>query len=200
MGPQRPSLERGLSLVEILIGSALLLTVLGLLGQVIWSGLRISGKAMNRVDLVTRANFCLDTIATDLERSQPAGIVFEQSPTRLAMSVHRIDALNAFGVRIWEKDLVLHLWDGGEVVRSLRSGVAQTSPSRLSPLELRDLVSGERPRTLTKDVVGLKIEDQDESTLTRELPFEITVTLERQAQTNAVERVEFKKTIHIKNL
>lgn len=201
MGSQRQTLNhRGLSLVEIMISATLLLTVLALMAQTLWSGLRISGKAMNRVDLVTQASFCLSKVAADMEQTQPAGVVYEQTPSRFAMSVHRIDSLNPYGVRVWEDRVHLYLWENQSIVRSHRAGVPQGSPTRLSPNDLQNLVSEQQPRTLSSHATVFKLEDQDETTLTLELPLELTIRLEKQAQSNAPETVEMKKTIHIRNL
>lgn len=202
MGSQRQALNRSraLTLVEVLIASALLLTLLGIFSQVLWTGLRASGKAMNRVDLLTQANFCLGTMAEDMERSQPAGIVFSSTPDRLALSVHRIASLSPYGTHIWEKELVLYLWEGNTVVRSLQTEVKPSSPLRLTSEELQNLVPGNTPRTLASGVSLLRLEDQDESTPTRELPFELSLVIEKQRQTNTVGKVELKRTVHIKNL
>lgn len=200
MGSKRAALVRGLTLVEILIASALLLTMMGILSQVLWTGLRASGKAMNRVDLLTQASFCLATMAEDMERSQPAGIVFSSDPDRLALSVHRIASLSPYGTHLWEQDLTLYLWEGDAVVRSLKKDVRPSSPLRLSADELRDLMPESEPRTLASGVTVLEIEDQNPATITRELPFELNLVIEKQTQTNEVGRVELRRTVHIKNL
>jgi prepilin-type N-terminal cleavage/methylation domain-containing protein len=123
--------DRGFSLLELMVAMVLSLVVLGLTIAFLIPTMRASARGSARVEMQQQAVVALGRIASDLERSAPAAVSLntgaysailpKSSPTAtpppqktpVVLAVQRLANVNSSGDQMWENQMEIYVWDPG---------------------------------------------------------------------------------------
>ena len=107
-------LDRGLTLVEMLIVAALATIALTLLVRVVLATTRVSQRGVARVSLGQAATVVQTRIRTDLSASAPAGVHLWDEPNDFYLAAQPLIGISLKAEQQWSPELYLYHWNRGE--------------------------------------------------------------------------------------
>ena len=199
--------NRGISLVEILVGSTLLLGLVALMTQVIGPVMSASGRTSIRVELQSVASVAMQRIETDLTHTSAVGFSgpFIQTDRSVKFAIHRNTGFSPNGTPLWSTQLVLYRWDPSTEKLSRLDWPPNPDNSEVSPLkvlkldesQIDDALANGIERVVASNVTDFHLGPQEQTGV--RLPLEVRFRLERPSAPNVTEIVEFRRKVLVRN-
>ena len=186
----RSDLNRGMTLLEVILASVLLLLLLGCLFALVGPMLRASRLGSSMSDLRQMAALTLESIAREVDQTGAPGIRL-YGPV---LSIQQVETVSATGSSLWSREVHLYAWDAtsGTLRRlsfpPMPSGVAgpdQTRPYAWQPGDLSAALAG-RGRLLCTDLVDFQVSGLSSQGLRP--PLLVRLRLQREQQTFQLEQ------------
>lgn len=186
-GPSRPG--RGVSLVEIMIASGLLFTVLISVGQFVTTSFAYYKSTEEQIELESSALLGLRRISTDITESSQLSLVIE--PNAIVVASPRDDngVITWFGdgQPLWQRLLCYQLESVAGTQCMVRRSVSLATPSTDAPDPLTlapprlpawfALSSLAPPRVMARGAVGLQISEEIVDAQTEERVVKVVLEL-----------------------
>ncbi|MHC9541657.1 MAG: type II secretion system protein J [Vulcanimicrobiota bacterium] len=198
----------GFSLLEVLVATALMLMLFGLIFAFLIPGMRTYALGSSQAEMQQEATMLLRNIANDLDLAVSAGVTV--SPAVLStpnngpvyLAVMKIESINDKGQQIWKDALYVYYWEkpGAPVIRkqwtstSLPSlGKTLNAPIHFTDSELAQIISEPTLKTkvMARDVINFEVYGATGSTWPQP-PYNITVEISRKAATGKQDNEKFK--------
>jgi type II secretory pathway pseudopilin PulG len=202
-------LERGLSIVEILVVLGLLAIVSLLLATLFGHSLRVTARESALLELEQTSYFTLEKIEADLLESNLTGIsLLEGGPGEITgVAVNPIHDITSDGDLAWKGSSIIYFYlPDKESVYKLKypSGIeqeaeVQATSTRFTKTELLDLVQANKGRALrvTDGVKSFAIAPDDSTSGSRLLS--LSITLERNIGETEERTFTLRKDVALRN-
>jgi hypothetical protein len=199
--------RRGLSLVEVLIASTLLLGLLALMTQVVGPVMRASNRTAVRVELQSLATVAMQKLTTDLTHTSSTGISgpFVGADNTVKFALHPKTGFSTDGTPLFSTQLVVYRWRPSTQKLSRVEWPASPTNTMVSPLKVRQLdelqidealVAGAE-RVLAPNVSNFYF--QSGGGVGIRLPLEVGLRLEKESAPDILEAVELNRTVLVRN-
>ncbi len=109
----RPAVERGFTLIEVLVGGTLALMVLGVILQLVVSSADVSSKGTRRVDLQQKALLLNSRLERDMRLTAINGFAIAPGAQGSMLSIH--PRKNDFSTIAWEDHTLFYELNGGRL-------------------------------------------------------------------------------------
>jgi hypothetical protein len=198
---------RGLSLVEVMIASTLLLGLMALMTQVIGPVMRASNRTAIRVELQSLASVSMQRITTDVTHTSSTGISgpFVEADNTVKFAVHQNAGFSPDGTALWSTQLAVYRWQPSTQKLSRFDWPASPTNTEVSPLkvmqldqtQLDDALAEGAERILASNVTDFYMGGG--GMVGVRLPIEVRLKLEKESAPDILETVELNRKILVRN-
>lgn len=209
-------MRRGYTLIELLVGAALSLLILGLLLALYRFTVHEWSRLSTRVELQQMAAMALGRMADDARLSAPGGVslVPTSGAEGAALALVRLEDVGTDGQQLWEERLIVYAWSPAERKLWRRSRAASgTSKGNGPPLKL----ARKHPSKLPPPLMRLVASERDDgevcvasgvvefeaslagSAETPAQPLSLRLVLEKPILHNRPERFELSRDVFLRN-
>ena len=193
------------TLIEVMLGSALGLLLLGVIVFTLIPLMRYGSWASSRATLVQAAVLVGERLGGDLQRAPLCGISLPTPQDPGLLAVHGISAVTDTGAAVWENHLILYGWDSsqGSLLRATWAGPAGVpltqAPLRLTTAEIRNAMA--QPLLSRRSLVqGILKEFSLTPTLgTDSLPLRLHLVTQMEVPGRPPERFELTKELTLRS-
>ncbi len=206
-----PLMRRGLTLVEVLVFSALSLLLIGLIIRLVLPSIRASGRASTQVELQQMATHAILSLSRDLARCNGSSISVSDSTGVGGLAYVRSAGVSSSGRRVWEEvaTFVVRLPEDRRLIRQTyppsppELGVTflpSLAPS-FSPSDLAEVASQPNPtrRNLASEVEEFEVSHLGSGHDQFTPPLRIRLKLQKQVASNQVESFEMVREYALRN-
>ncbi len=198
----------GFTLLEVLVATALMLMLFGLVFAFLIPGMRTYALGSVQAEMQQEATMLLRNITNDLDLAVSGGVTV--SPVTIPtpnngpvyLAVMKIESINDKGQQKWEDALYVYYWEksGASVIRKIWTstslpslGKTLSAPVHFSDSELTQIINEPTLRTkvVARDVSLFEIAGATGSAWPQP-PYTVTVEITRKAATGRSEPEKFK--------
>ncbi|MHB2019507.1 MAG: PilW family protein [Candidatus Xenobia bacterium] len=202
----RPMRRRGMSLVELMIATAVGVIVLGMASTFLITSTRVSTRSLTRVTLEEEATLAMDRLVADIEQTVLMGISTyptDGTTAPVLISILPIETPLPDGRQRFGTHPIVYQWDGATFTRrivdanSLNIKISETTPINFPGTVLAQMVNlpGTQQQVLETGVTFFRVTQTGNA-------FTLTLHAERHANTGNVapEAFTVNRCVALRNL
>jgi type II secretory pathway component PulJ len=198
----RQSQKIGFTLLEILVASALLLLVVGLMVRVLVPAFRISAETSIRSELHQRGHHALNRLGFDLQKTGSTGLkIFQTSPSRTLIALQQLEDADPQADPVFQNGLIIYVWEQNQLTRFTYEDPDPTfseAPQSYTVGELETFITQSKAKPLSQDIVNFTITDADPDPSRLKQPLTLTLQMER-VHKDKVQKLTLSRSITQRN-